>query len=56
MLGNELLAHFNIKTTDSYLHASKKMLVNIVSPFDDLWENRVVKPGSECPDEKSGKV
>lgn len=34
----ELLGHFNIKTTERYLHVSKKMLVNVVSPFDDLWK------------------
>jgi len=33
----DLLGHFNIKTTERYLHVSKKQLVNIVSPFDDLW-------------------
>lgn len=33
----ELLGHFNIKTTERYLHVSRKRLVNIVSPFDDLW-------------------
>lgn len=33
----DLLGHFNIKTTERYLHVSKKRLVNIVSPFDDLW-------------------
>ena len=33
----ELLGHFNIKTTERYLHVSKKHLVNIISPFDDLW-------------------
>jgi hypothetical protein len=27
----------NIKTTERYLHVSKKDLVNIVSPLDDLW-------------------
>jgi integrase/recombinase XerD len=32
----DLLGHFNIKTTERYLHVSKKRLVNIVSPFDDL--------------------
>ena len=35
----ELLGHFNIRTTERYLHVSKKNLVNIVSPFDDLWKN-----------------
>lgn len=34
----DLLGHFNIKTTERYLHVSRKQLVNIVSPFDDLWK------------------
>lgn len=34
----ELLGHFNIKTTERYLHVSKKQLVNIISPLDDLWK------------------
>ena len=34
----DLLRHFNIKTTERYLHVSKKQLLNIVSPFDDLWK------------------
>ena len=33
----DLLGHFNIKTTERYLHVSKKALVNISSPLDDLW-------------------
>ncbi len=33
----DLLGHFNIKTTERYLHVSKQKLVNIISPFDDLW-------------------
>ena len=33
----DLLGHFNIKTTERYLHVSKKALVNIVSPLDDLF-------------------
>lgn len=33
----DILGHFNIKTTERYLHVSKKQLVNIISPFDDLW-------------------
>jgi integrase/recombinase XerD len=34
----ELLGHFNIKTTERYLHVSNNNLVNIVSPLDDLWK------------------
>ena len=34
----DLLGHFNIKTTEVYLHVSKHKLVNITSPFDDLWK------------------
>ncbi|HEX8460528.1 MAG TPA: tyrosine-type recombinase/integrase [Segetibacter sp.] len=34
----DLLGHFNIKTTERYLHVSNKALVNIVSPLDDLYE------------------
>jgi integrase/recombinase XerD len=33
----ELLGHFDIKTTERYLHVRKEQLVNIVSPLDDLW-------------------
>jgi site-specific recombinase XerD len=38
----DLLGHFNIKTTERYLHVSKQQLVNIISPFDDLWENEKI--------------
>jgi integrase/recombinase XerD len=34
----ELLGHFSIRTTERYLHVSKKALVNIISPLDDLWK------------------
>jgi len=33
----DLLGHFNIKTTERYLHVSKNKLINIVSPLDDLF-------------------
>lgn len=33
----ELLGHFDIKTTERYLHVKKEQLVNIVSPLDDLF-------------------
>lgn len=35
----DILGHFNIKTTERYLHVSKAKLVNIASPFDDLWRS-----------------
>jgi len=38
----ELLGHFNIKTTERYLHVSNKRLVNIISPFDDLWKSEQI--------------
>lgn len=34
----DLLGHFDIKTTERYLHVSKQSLVNIISPFEDLWK------------------
>jgi site-specific recombinase XerD len=38
----DILGHFNIKTTERYLHVSKKQLVNVVSPFDDLWKTNSI--------------
>jgi site-specific recombinase XerD len=38
----DLLGHFNLKTTERYLHVSKKQLVNIISPFDDLWRTNEI--------------
>jgi len=38
----DLLGHFNIKTTERYLHVSKKALVNIASPLDDLINNKEI--------------
>ncbi|MDQ6845195.1 MAG: tyrosine-type recombinase/integrase [Bacteroidota bacterium] len=34
----ELLGHFDIKTTMRYLHVRKDQLVNIISPLDDLFK------------------
>lgn len=34
----DLLGHFDIRTTERYLHVKKEQLINIVSPIDDLWE------------------
>jgi site-specific recombinase XerD len=33
----DLLGHFNLKTTERYLHVSKNALININSPLDDLF-------------------
>ncbi len=38
----DLLGHFNIKTTERYLHVTKKQLVNITSPLDDLWKKEKI--------------
>lgn len=38
----EILGHFSIKTTERYLHVSRMELVNIISPFDDLWGNQKI--------------
>lgn len=38
----DLLGHFNIKTTERYLHVSRRKLVNIMSPFDDLFRNKQI--------------
>lgn len=35
----DLLGHFNIKTTARYLHVAKDKLVTILSPLDDLWKD-----------------
>ncbi len=39
----ELLGHFNIKTTERYLHVSRQKLVNIISPLDDLLRNEQIE-------------
>ena len=38
----ELLGHFDIRTTERYLHVSKDKLVNIVSPLDNLYEDEQI--------------
>ncbi|HMG83965.1 MAG TPA: tyrosine-type recombinase/integrase [Ferruginibacter sp.] len=38
----DLLGHFDIKTTERYLHVSKQKLVNIISPLDDLMRNKQI--------------
>jgi integrase/recombinase XerD len=39
----DILGHFNIKTTERYLHVRKEQLVNIVSPLDDIWKKGGLK-------------
>ena len=39
----ELLGHFDIKTTERYLHVSKRNLVNIISPLDDLMKQESIE-------------
>jgi len=39
----DLLGHFSIKTTERYLHVSKRQLVNIISPLDDLWKKENIE-------------
>jgi len=33
----DILGHFNIKTTERYVHVKKEQLIRIPSPLDDLW-------------------
>jgi integrase/recombinase XerD len=39
----ELLGHFDIKTTERYLHVSRQKLINIISPLDDLIRNEDIE-------------
>lgn len=34
----DILGHFDIKTTERYLHVRRDQLINIVSPLDDIWK------------------
>jgi integrase/recombinase XerD len=34
----DILGHFDIRTTERYVHVARKQLVNIASPLDDLFE------------------
>ena len=53
----EVLGHFDIRTTERYLHVSKENLVNIISPLDTLYEYDPSKPLylGEPGKEKDGK-
>lgn len=35
----EILGHFNIKTTERYLHVRMDLLINLESPLDSLYKN-----------------
>lgn len=39
----DLLGHFDIRTTERYLHVSKQQLVNIISPLDDLMNKEEIE-------------
>jgi site-specific recombinase XerD len=39
----DLLGHFDIRTTERYLHVSKQKLVNIISPLDDLINKEAIE-------------
>lgn len=36
----EILGHFNIKTTERYLHVRKEDLISVVNPLDELYRGR----------------
>lgn len=38
----DILGHFNIKTTERYTHVSRRALVNIGSPLDDLFSRGIL--------------
>lgn len=39
----DLLGHFDIRTTERYLHVAKQKLVNICSPLDDLMKSEKIE-------------
>lgn len=39
----DLLGHFDIRTTERYLHVSKHQLVNIISPLDELFKRNQIE-------------
>jgi site-specific recombinase XerD len=45
----DLLGHFNLKTTERYLHVTNRQLMQIMSPLDDMAKRGKIvwKPGKE---------
>jgi integrase/recombinase XerD len=39
----DILGHFDIWTTERYLHVRKEQLVNIISPLDDVWSKGAIE-------------
>jgi integrase/recombinase XerD len=39
----EILGHFNITTTERYLHVAKEKLISTKSPLDAIWERGKIK-------------
>jgi hypothetical protein len=52
----ELLGHFNIKTTERYLHVRREQLVNLVSPLDDIWKQGNLECYIHCCNQQSNKA
>jgi integrase/recombinase XerD len=36
----DILGHFDIKTTERYLHVRREVLINIESPIDSLYKKK----------------
>ncbi len=45
----ELLGHFNIKTTERYLHVRREVLINFESPIDTLYNDPRGSPARSAP-------
>ncbi len=39
----DLLGHFDIHTTERYLHVKREKLISIISPLDDLWQKEGIE-------------
>ena len=52
----DLLGHFNIKTTERYLHVSKKQLVNIISPLTIFGKKMILSGRMDCPNDNTNII